>query len=102
MEYYRRSSFCTGVLFFKGRKFITFTIDIMNLTNLINTNWGRVYFSPNTFNSTASVGLTPALFPQKQNAGNYPVFMFADPGKAYAVDYFSSRVQGQLGIRYSF
>ncbi|TWF39927.1 carboxypeptidase family protein [Chitinophaga polysaccharea] len=86
----------------KSSGFITLTIDIMNFTNLINANWGRVYFSPNTFNSTASVGLAPVLFPQKQNAGNYPVFRFADPGKPYAIDYFNSRAQGQLGVRYSF
>ncbi|RBL89514.1 TonB-dependent receptor [Chitinophaga flava] len=88
--------------FANSSRFVTFTVDIMNLTNLISSNWGRAYFSPNTFNSTASVGLTPELFPQKQNMGNYPVFRFADPGKPYAIDYFSSRVQGQLGLRYSF
>lgn len=85
-----------------GGNFITFTIDIMNVTNLISSSWGRVYFSPNTFNSTASVGLTPTLFPPKQTPGNYPQFTFSDPGKPYSIDYFSSRAQGQIGLRYSF
>lgn len=80
--------------------FLTFTIDIINVTNLINSNWGRVYFSPNTFNSTASVGLTPA-FPAQQNPG-YPVYTFQDPGKSYSVDFFNSRAQVQMGIRYTF
>lgn len=85
-----------------GSEFITLTVDIMNLTNLLNSNWGRVYFSPNTFNSTASVGLTPVLFPPQQTLGNYPVYRFADPGKPYSIDYFASRWQMQIGLRYTF
>lgn len=85
-----------------GKQSITFTIDIMNVTNLLSASWGQVYFSPNTFNSTASVGLVPKLFPAEQGPGNYPVFTFSDPGKPYAVDYFSSRAQGQVGLRYNF
>ncbi|MBC9913023.1 TonB-dependent receptor [Chitinophaga varians] len=84
-----------------GSSFLTFTLDVMNLTNLLNKDWGRVYFSPNTFNSTASVGLTP-FYPGRQSKENYPVYMFADPGKPYAVDFFNSRYQLQLGMRYSF
>ncbi|NML23594.1 TonB-dependent receptor [Pseudoflavitalea sp. G-6-1-2] len=80
---------------------ISFTIDIINFTNLINSSWGRIYFSPNTFNSTASVGLTPA-FPAKQNPEGYPVYTFDNPGKPYSVDFFNSRAQMQMGIRYSF
>jgi hypothetical protein len=81
--------------------YFTFTIDIINLTNLIDKNWGLSYFSPDTFNSTASIGLTPS-FPAKQNPGNYPVYTFQDPGKPYSVDYFNSRYQVQLGLRYTF
>ena len=85
-----------------GSQFLTLTVDVMNLTNLLNKNWGKVYFSPNTFNSTASVGLTPQLFPPQQTLGNYPVYRFADPGKPYAIDYFASRWQMQIGARYTF
>ncbi|ASZ14145.1 TonB-dependent receptor [Chitinophaga pendula] len=84
-----------------GSHFLTFTLDVINLTNLLSSNWGRMYFSPNTFNSTASVGLTP-LFPGRQNPGSYPVFAYRNPGKPYAVDFFQSRAQMQLGLRYSF
>ncbi|WP_212003628.1 TonB-dependent receptor [Chitinophaga sp. HK235] len=84
-----------------GSSYLTFTLDIMNITNLLNKEWGRSYFSPNTFNSTASVGLTP-FYPGRQSKENYPVYMFADPGKPYAVDFFNSRYQMQLGMRYSF
>ena len=76
--------------------------DVINITNLLSKSWGVQYFSPNTFNSTSSVGLTPALFPSQQNPGNWPVFTFNDPGKPYSIDYFNSRAQMQLGIRYSF
>ncbi|GAA3926506.1 TonB-dependent receptor [Chitinophaga oryziterrae] len=86
---------------FSKDQFITFTIEVINITNLLNSNWGKVYFSPNTFNSTASVGLTPA-FPAKQNPGNYPVYIYENPGKPYAVDFFNSRAQVQMGMRYSF
>ncbi|NSL90866.1 TonB-dependent receptor [Chitinophaga sp. Mgbs1] len=84
-----------------GSSFLTFTLDVMNLTNLLNSNWGRSYFSPNTFNSTASVGLTPA-FPAKQHPGNYPVYQYENPGKPYSIDFFGSRAQVQMGMRYSF
>lgn len=82
-------------------RYFTLTVDVINLTNLIDKNWGFSYFSPDTFNSTASIGLTPA-FPTKQNPGNYPVYAFQDPGKAYSVDYFNSRYQVQLGLRFTF
>lgn len=86
---------------FSKDQFITFTVEVINITNLLNSNWGKVYFSPNTFNSTASVGLTPA-FSAKQNPGNYPVYTYENPGKPYAVDFFNSRAQVQMGMRYSF
>lgn len=84
------------------RQFITLTADVMNLTNLISKEWGVQYFSPNTFNSTSSVGLTPSLFPPQQNAGSYPSFTFNNPGKPYSIDYYGSRTQVQLGARYTF
>ncbi len=82
--------------------FITLSFDVVNLTNLLSKNWGIQYFSPNTFNSTSSVGLTPVLFPPQQNEGNYPVYTFANPGRPYSIDYFGSRAQLQMGLRYSF
>jgi len=86
----------------KRAQFLTISLDIMNLTNLLYKEWGIQYFSPNTFNSTSSVGLTPTLFPSQQNSGNWPVFTFNNPGRPYSIDYFNSRTQMQLGLRYSF
>ncbi|HEY0274207.1 MAG TPA: carboxypeptidase regulatory-like domain-containing protein [Chitinophaga sp.] len=84
-----------------GSSFLTLSLDIMNLTNLINKNWGITYFSPNTFNSTASVGLTP-VYPGRTSKEDYPIYTFGDPGRPYATDFFASRYQLQLGMRYSF
>ncbi|AYL93846.1 TonB-dependent receptor [Mucilaginibacter celer] len=85
-----------------GTRFFTITADVINLTNLLNKSWGIQYFSPNTFNSTASVGLTPVLFLPQQNNNGYPVYEFTTPGKPYSIDYYGSRVQMQLGARYTF
>jgi hypothetical protein len=79
---------------------LTFTWDIINLTNLLDSKLGWSYFSPNTYNSTASVGLIPYI-PAKSSQG-YPLYQFQDPGKPYSVDPFASRWQMQAGLRYSF
>ncbi|MFS2188626.1 carboxypeptidase regulatory-like domain-containing protein [Mucilaginibacter sp. Mucisp84] len=87
----------------KHKQMITFTYDIINLTNLLNKNWGRYYFSANTYNSTASVGLSPKTTPSFANASStYPTYTFQNPGVPYSVDLFSSRWQMQFGVRYSW
>ena len=86
----------------KKGQFITISADVVNVTNLLYKKWGVQYFSPNTFNSTSSVGLTPSLFPPQQNDGSWPVFTFNKPGETYSIDYFNSRAQVQLGVRYTF
>lgn len=83
----------------KSTHTLTLTYDIVNLTNLLNKNWGIQYFSPNTFNSTASVGLTTAT---AGTATSYPVYTWSNPGTPYSKDFFGSRHQMQLGLRYSF
>jgi hypothetical protein len=89
----------------KHKQVITFTYDIVNLTNLLNKKWGQYYFSANTYNSTASVGLAPVktLTPSFPNAATtYPKYTFQDPGLPYSVDLFASRWQMQFGLRYAF
>ncbi|PZR26103.1 MAG: TonB-dependent receptor [Citrobacter freundii] len=85
--------------FGKNTHTITFTYDIMNLTNLLDKKWGWVYFSPNTFNSMASTGLKVTA---PATPGAYPVYTWSNPGKPYSLDLFSSRYQMQAGLRYSF
>ncbi|MEY2922562.1 MAG: hypothetical protein RL108_1188, partial [Bacteroidota bacterium] len=80
------------------------SLSIINVGNLINKNWGKSYFVPNTFNSTVNVGLTKSgsLPVGSANAGD-PVYTFKTPTTTpYTVDQFASRFQAQFGIRYSF
>ena len=79
-----------------------FSISIINVGNMINKDWGRSYFVPNTFNSTTSIGLT-----KSGNLGGVatgdPIYTFKTPTSApYVVDQFASRFQAQFGLRYSF
>lgn len=79
---------------------LTFTYDIVNLTNLLNKNWGVQYFSPNTYNSMASVGLKPGA---GGSASTYPTYTFDQNNtSSYSKDFFASRYQMQFGLRYSF
>lgn len=78
------------------------SFSMANIGNLINKDWGRSYFVPNTYNSTASLGLT-----KSGNLGGVatgdPTYTFQKPTSApYTVDQLASRFQGQLGLRYSF
>ncbi|MFM6953741.1 MAG: carboxypeptidase regulatory-like domain-containing protein [Sphingobacteriaceae bacterium] len=83
-----------------GRKSVlTFNLDILNITNMLNKNWGKVYFSPNTLNSTTSVGLSKKA---DGTAATYPKYTFSTPTSKYATDLFASRYQMQIGARYSF
>ncbi|WP_158824934.1 TonB-dependent receptor [Mucilaginibacter lacusdianchii] len=84
----------------KHRHTITLTYDIINLTNLLNKKWGIQYFSPNTFNSTSSVGLKQAT---AGTATTNPIYTFSQNDvTSYSKDFFASRWQMQFGARYSF
>ena len=84
----------------KGRNKFQITFDIINLTNLLNKNWGYQYFVPNTLNSSASIGLTPL---GSTGANGNPNFNFSAPTtKPYSTDKIASRWQGQIGVRYTF
>ncbi len=87
----------------KSKNTIQISLSIINLTNLLNKNWGKVYFVPNTFNSTASVGLTKVgnVAAGQPGAGD-PTYNFTTPGLPYTIDQFASRFQAQLGLRYNF
>jgi hypothetical protein len=87
----------------KSKNTLQISLSIINLTNLLNKEWGKVYFVPNTFNSTASVGLTKVgnVAAGQPSAGD-PTYNFTTPGLPYTIDQFASRFQAQLGIRYNF
>jgi len=89
---------------------IQLSFDIVNVGNLLNSDWGRQYFVPNTFNSTVGTGLSQVAFADaagnigtafNANTFNRPAFTFGTPA-TFAVDQFASRWQGQVGVRYLF
>ena len=87
---------------FTDTQSLQFSISIINVGNMINKDWGKSYFVPNTFNSTTSVGLT-----KTGNLGGVatgdPIYTFKTPTSTpYVVDQFASRFQAQFGLRYSF
>jgi len=87
----------------KDGQSIQFSISIINVGNMINKDWGRSYFVPNTFNSTANIGLTKTSNLVGGPNNGDPVYTFKTPTSApYTVDQFASRYQAQFGIRYSF
>ena len=76
---------------------LEFTLDVINLTNLLNAGWGRQYFVPNVQNSGY------ALLDFVKIEGNNPVFNFKNPGGTpWQIDPLNSRWQAQAGVRYSF
>jgi Carboxypeptidase regulatory-like domain len=79
---------------------LTFTVNILNLTNLLDKKWGWVYFAPATYNYTESIGLVP--FIPSRTALGYPQYTFQNPGRPYSVDFMQSRWQMDFGLRYSF
>lgn len=80
----------------------TFTYDIINLTNLINKDWGMVYFSPNTFNSMSDVGLTQTAAGSPTAYPKYSWSPAVTSTPPYSIDLFASRFQMQAGLRYTF
>jgi hypothetical protein len=81
---------------------LQFSISIINVGNMINKDWGKSYFVPNTFNSTANVGLSKTGNLGGLYSGD-PIYTFKTPtATPYTIDQFASRWQAQLGVRYSF
>ncbi len=77
------------------RHTLQFTFDVFNFTNLLNKKWGRNYFVSNqAYNILTAVNRTSGTFAGK--GYNFPV------GQAPWNVTFSSRFQGQIGLRYSF
>jgi hypothetical protein len=82
---------------------LQFSLSIINVGNMINKDWGRSYFVPNTYNSTVSVGLTKVGTQAVGYPGaGDPIYTFKAPTSTYTIDQFASRFQAQFGIRYSF
>ena len=97
-------------------KSLQISLDIFNVLNLINNDWGHVSFVTNVnnytvnflkyANNTATSGLTGALPIGAPSTGYIPTYNFIKPtginGNYYTLDPINSRWQGQLGIKYNF
>jgi hypothetical protein len=73
------------------------TFDVINFTNLLNKDWGKSYFVPNTLNQSVNVGWAPV-----GSILTSTTYTFTKPQATWSVDQLASRWQGQLGLRYIF
>ena len=91
----------THTVAFKNRlegQSISFSLDVFNLSNLINRHWGRQYFVPNVLNSSYQL-----LTVLRANTSRPPELNFTNPtSTAWQIDPLLSRAQGQLSVRYNF
>jgi hypothetical protein len=89
---------------------IQLSFDMFNLLNLINNDWGHIYFVTNVNNYTVNlltfVKDANNVAVGKPSSGYLPTYNFNRPtglsGHYYTVDPLNSRWQGQFGIKYSF
>ncbi len=84
------------------RNTLQFTFDIFNFTNMLNSEWGRMYYVSGYYNVYPLV-----KFEGFQEDGTTPQFSFTKPkgDNIWSIDdagLQSSRWQGQIGIRYIF
>jgi Carboxypeptidase regulatory-like domain len=75
---------------------IEFTVDVLNVLNLLNHSWGYI--------QTVPYGTYTLLNYEGMNAQNQPTFALSLPktGEPWSADPFYSRWQLQLGARYNF
>ncbi|MEO5891798.1 MAG: carboxypeptidase regulatory-like domain-containing protein [Ferruginibacter sp.] len=72
-----------------------FTFDVFNLTNLLNNDWGRQYFVTNqAYSVLSTINRTSGAFAGKG-------YNFNSTQVPWTMN-FTSRWQGQIGIRYTF
>ena len=77
---------------------ISFSLDVFNVSNLINSNWGKQYFVPNVLNSSYQL-----LTVLRANTNKAAELNFTNPTTAaWQIDPLLSRAQGQLSVRYNF
>lgn len=90
----------------KGRS-LQLSVDVFNVLNLINNDWGHISFVTNTNNYNVNllkfVNDASGIAPGKSNYT--PTFNFIAPpstGHYYTTDPINSRWQAQVGVKYNF
>ncbi|TCI84928.1 TonB-dependent receptor [Tenacibaculum sp. M341] len=83
---------------FKNKNNLQLSLDVFNVLNLLNKNWGRLIFVPNVVNSNFN------LLEFKGVENNQPVYQFTlnEEAKPWVLDAINSRWKAQLGIKYQF
>ena len=81
-----------------GSNRASLSLDVFNVLNLINKDWGDLVFVPNVVNSSVS------LLKFEGVVDNVPQYSFnIPPGqRPWLVDGFNSRWRAQLGFKYEF
>jgi hypothetical protein len=80
------------------RQTLQFTFNVFNLGNMLNKDWGRMYYVSNG-------NYTLLSYKGMDTDGTTPTFEFSDSGEPWNVDdsgIMSSRWQAQIGFRYIF
>lgn len=89
-------------------KTLQLSLDVFNVLNLLNSDWGHINFVSNTNNYTMNflqfVKDANGKAPGDPSTGYNPTFNFLQPtnNHYYSADPINSRWQGQLGIKYNF
>lgn len=83
---------------FKSGQSISLSLDMLNVFNFINQDWGRLVFVPNVVNSSFS------LLNFRGIENNVPQFQFNIPEdtEPYVTDPLNSRWRAQVGVKYQF
>ena len=82
----------------KNGDILSLSVDMLNVFNFINKDWGQLVFVPNVVNSSFS------LLDFSGIENNEPQFQFNIPEgtEPYVKDLFNSRWRAQLGVKYRF
>jgi hypothetical protein len=89
---------------------IQVSLDVFNVLNLLNNDWGHITFVTNVNNYTVNflkfVTDANGIKPGAPSTGYIPTYNFVKPtgldNHYYTVDPINSRWQGQLGVKYTF
>ncbi|WP_394749450.1 TonB-dependent receptor [Spongiimicrobium salis] len=83
---------------FRNGKSITLSMDMLNVFNFINRNWGRLVFVPNVVNSSFSL----LNFVGIENEQPQYQFNIDENERPWVIDLQNSRWRAQLGLKFNF
>lgn len=94
---------------FSGAKSLQISLDVFNILNLLNNDWGHITFVSNVNNYTVNflrfANDASGLKPGTPASGYIPTFNYLPPASGehyYTNDPINSRWQAQLGLKFNF